>query len=73
MISAEDSEYTYEYSNYYKILPQINDWAKDTKRIKNGTKVPSGFVYSSDNNSDWMSNEELNDWIEANQKFIGNI
>lgn len=73
MISAEDSEYTYEYSNYYKILPQINDWAKDTKRIKKGTKVPSGFVYSSDNNSDWMSNEELNDWIEANQKFIGNI
>ena len=73
MISAEDSEYTYEYSNYYKILPQINDWAKDTKRIKKGTKVPSGFVYSSDNNSDWMSNEELNDWIEANQKFIGII
>ena len=43
MISVEDSEYTYEYSNYYKILPQINDWAKDTA-YKNGTKVPSYFV-----------------------------
>jgi UDP-N-acetylglucosamine 4,6-dehydratase/5-epimerase len=73
MISAEDSEYTYEYSSYYKILPQINDWAKDTKRIKQGTKVPSGFIYSSDNNSDWMSIEELKDWVNANQKFIGNI
>lgn len=73
MISAEDSEYTYEYSSYYKILPQINDWAKDTKRIKQGTKVPSGFIYSSDNNSDWMSIEELKDWVNANKKFIGNI
>ncbi len=73
MISAEDSEYTYEYSSYYKILPQINDWAKDTKRIKKGIKVPSHFIYSSDNNSDWMSIEELNDWIIANQKFIDNI
>tara|TARA_B100000902_G_scaffold399692_1_gene471870 strand:+ start:1029 stop:2030 length:1002 start_codon:yes stop_codon:yes gene_type:complete len=73
MISAEDSEYTYEYTNYYKILPQINDWAKDTKRIKKGIKVSSGFVYSSDNNSDWMSIEKLNEWINANQKFIDNI
>ncbi|WP_145596228.1 UDP-N-acetylglucosamine 4,6-dehydratase (inverting) [Candidatus Pelagibacter sp. FZCC0015] len=73
MISVEDSEYTYEYSNYYKILPQINDWDKDKTRIKKGKKVPSGFVYSSDNNSDWMSIEELNDWINANKKFIDNI
>ena len=52
---------------------QINNWAKDTKRIKKGIKVPSDFIYSSDNNSDWMSVEELNDWINANQKFIDNI
>ena len=32
MISSEDSFSTYEYSNYYKILPQINEWKKDSLR-----------------------------------------
>ena len=59
MISSEDSDYTYEYKDYYKILPQINNWSKDTKRIKNGAKVPSGFVYSSENNSEWMTKKTL--------------
>ena len=50
MISKDDSNSTYEYSHYYKILPQINEWAKDKFRIKKGKKVPHGFHYSSDNN-----------------------
>ena len=28
MIGTEDSYSTYEYSDYYKILPQINEWGK---------------------------------------------
>jgi UDP-N-acetylglucosamine 4,6-dehydratase/5-epimerase len=28
MISNDDSYSTYEYPNYYKILPQINEWGK---------------------------------------------
>ena len=46
MIGAEDS-FTYEYSEHFKILPQINGWADDKKRIKEGVKVPDGFVYAS--------------------------
>jgi FlaA1/EpsC-like NDP-sugar epimerase len=56
MISSDDANSTYEYSDYYKILPQINEWAKDNLRIKNGKKVSEGFYYSSDNNSQWMTN-----------------
>jgi len=73
MISAEDAFYTYEYSDYYKILPNINDWGHCKDRIKDGVKVPDGFVYSSDNNTDWMSNDELNDWIVKNESKIGKI
>jgi len=72
MISAEDSYSTYEYSNYYKILPQFNNWGKDRLRIKNGKKVPKGFIYSSDNNSKWMTKLELKRWVESNKKNIGN-
>ena len=66
MISQEDSFYTYEYPDYYKILPQINDWGKDRLRIKNGKKVTDGFVYSSDNNKEWMTKSDLKKWIDEN-------
>ena len=73
MISAEDSYSTYEYSNYYKILPQINEWRKDSLRIKDGVKVSEGFSYCSDNNSEWMTKSELKTWIDANQNYIDKI
>jgi hypothetical protein len=38
MISQEDSNYCFEYSSYYKILPQLNNWHKDKKRIKTAKK-----------------------------------
>ena len=47
--------YTYEYRGYYKILPAIHDWSSDPARIKDGSKVPPDFVYSSNTNADWMS------------------
>ena len=66
MISLEDSPHTYEYENYYKILPSINMWSDDPIRIKDGKKVEDSFVYSSDNNSEWMKSSELKKWIDLN-------
>lgn len=73
MISSDDSYSTYEYSSCYKILPQINEWGKDNSRIKDGKKVKEGFVYSSENNSEWMTKSDLQKWIDFNKKYIGNI
>lgn len=73
MISAEDAYYTYEYPGHFKILPTINDWGESEERIKDGVKVPEGFIYSSDNNTDWMSREELADWIAHKKDRIGEI
>ncbi len=73
MISAEDSFHTYEYPEHFKILPAINGWSDSPERIKDGVKVPEGFVYSSDNNAEWMSIDELRAWIDANQHKIGAI
>ena len=63
MIGAEDAPFTYEYEDYFKILPMINDWFNSKDRIKNGVLVNTEFNYSSDNNSEWMSVEELREWI----------
>jgi len=73
MISPEDAEFTYEYEDYYKILPNIFDSNTLKNYIKNGKKVPSGFSYSSDQNTDWFSASELKDWIKKNHSLIGLI
>jgi len=73
MIGASDSYSTYDYPKYYKILPQINNWAKDSSRIKKGKKVPEGFIYSSEKNSEWMTESDLKKWINTNKNNIGKI
>ncbi len=73
MIGAEDSYYTYEYPEHYKILPAINGWSDSPERIKDGKKVPEGFTYASDSNPEWMLPEVLQSWIDANADKIGRI
>ena len=70
MISSEDSMFTYEYKNHFKILPLINNSHKDESRIKDGIKVKEGFSYDSLNNEDWMSKDELLNWIQKNHPEI---
>ena len=73
MIGPEDALYTYEYPYHYKILPSINKWAQDPERIGDGVKVDPSFIYSSDNNKEWMEIKTLQDWIKVNRNKIGNI
>ena len=73
MIGAEDAHYTYEYAEHFKILPAINNWHNSPERIKDGRKVAENFVYASDNNPEWMSQDTLRQWLQANQHKIGRI
>lgn len=73
MIGIEDTRTTFEYAGHYKILPAIYGWNGDPGRIGAGQAVPSDFVYSSDNNEDWMSGAQLRQWIEVNRQKIGRI
>lgn len=73
MLGPEDSVYTYEYPDYFKILPQINDWHATPERIKDGLRVADDFTYSSGTNQDWMTRQELENWITVNKEKIGEI
>ena len=73
MIGLEDAPYTYEYPEYFKILPSINGWHNDEYRIASGIKVDSDFTYRSDNNLEWMKISELQRWIEQNKNKIGKV
>ena len=71
MIGTEDSYTTFEYKDHFKILPQINNWGTDKKRIKQGKKVKEGFFYNSKYNLDWMTKTYFKNWIKANKEFVG--
>ena len=73
MIGIEDAPHTYEYEEYFKILPAINNWSKDPDRIKDGKAVSEDFIYSSDNNKEWMKAKDLSLWIKENKNKIGSI
>lgn len=73
MIGTEDALYTYEYPEHYKILPAIHSWDCDANRIKNGKRVEEGFSYTSDNNCEWMTDADLQAWIDVNREKIGSI
>jgi UDP-N-acetylglucosamine 4,6-dehydratase (inverting) len=72
MIGSEDAPYTYEYESHYKILPQIINWSIAKNSINGGKLVNEGFVYTSDSNSEWMSPEELRNWIK-NSAFASEL
>jgi len=73
MIGAEDSYHTYEYADHYKILPAIHEWSRDPHRIKDGKKVDEGFTYASNNNAQWMTIPQLQEWLEHNQGKVGKL
>ena len=65
MISEEDAMSSYEYDWYYKILPTINKWHLDTDRINKGNLIQKGFVYSSESNTEWLTIEKLQEYLES--------
>ena len=73
MIGSEDASFTYEYDNHFKILPAINSWSSDPNRINKGKRVSDGFMYTSENNKEWMTQDQLRNWLVENESEIGKI
>ena len=68
MIGTDDANYTYEFKDYYKILPFSTEFKLNKKYIKNGKKVKSNFIYSSDSNKNWMKLKNLKQWLISNKE-----
>lgn len=73
MIGIEDAPHTFEYQDHYKILPAIHNWSSDPNRINGGVKMKDGFMYTSDKNSEWMTVDSLDSWIQTYRGKIGVI
>ncbi len=64
MITEEDARNTYEYEDTYIIYPQFDWWNLEKHFTPGGKKVPEGFRYSSDNNTQWLSVEDLRELLK---------
>ncbi len=63
MITVEDSMTTYEYDKHYIVYPQMV-WSESRKAVPTGKKVEEGFSYSSDNNTVWLTVEEIKELLK---------
>ena len=67
MITYSDSFTTYDTGKYYVVLPQITNWNLNEFIKKfNAVKVPEGFNYNSENNTEWETIESLRNLIKEN-------
>lgn len=66
MVTKEDSMTTYEYEKHYIIYPHFEWWNKEL--LPGGKKVEQGFEYSSENNTKWLSVEDLQNLLDRMKK-----
>ncbi|MDT0645918.1 UDP-N-acetylglucosamine 4,6-dehydratase (inverting) [Zunongwangia sp. F260] len=65
MITPSDSFYTYDLGKYYAILPSSPRWSlEDFKNEFHAKKVPQGFKYNSEENTDWETVDSLRSLIK---------
>jgi len=63
MVTVEDSFTTYEYDKHFIVYPQMV-WSKDKTPTPTGKKVEEGFSYSSGNNTEWLTVEEIRELLK---------
>jgi len=64
MVTVEDSMTTYEYDKHFIVYPQMV-WSDKRRAVPTGKKVPEGFSYSSGNNTEWLTVEEIRELIKT--------
>ena len=60
MVPEDDAHHTFEYDDYFAILPTFDGWDSESYVAKHGGKKCSdGFRYSSETNTQWLSVDEI--------------
>jgi UDP-N-acetylglucosamine 4,6-dehydratase len=67
LINEDEARSGVDKGEHYIILPQFEFQVKRTGLLRESTRLPTGFSYRSDNNTQWLSKEELRgllrEWI----------
>jgi len=57
LITEEDGRNTVSYNGMYVVMPRYPWWER--QNYENAAKLPEGFIYTSDTNSEWLTVEDL--------------
>lgn len=63
MVPVDDARNSLEFDDYYVILPPQESTAKRRILADGGRPCPEGFYFASDNNTKWLTKEELQSMI----------
>ncbi|MFC1603022.1 UDP-N-acetylglucosamine 4,6-dehydratase (inverting) [Pseudomonadota bacterium] len=63
MITEDDARNTVEFKDRFVIEPELTYWRKSKPLEEFGKPVSDGFSYTSDKNTDWLSDDELRELI----------
>lgn len=63
MIAEDDARHVVEFDEHYIIKPDFPQWRDEAPSYSGGKGVPEGFSYSSDNNTQWVTTDELKEMI----------
>jgi UDP-N-acetylglucosamine 4,6-dehydratase (inverting) len=61
LLTEEESRHALEFHRHFVIEPEHPFWKKDN--LEGGKVLPKGFTYTSDNNSSWLTKEELTEML----------
>lgn len=64
MITKDDCRSTYEFDKHYIIYPHFEWWDESRNDRSGGKLVEDGFEYSSANNSQWLSVEQIREQLK---------
>lgn len=68
MVPEDDARHTLEFEDHFAIMPSFHPWSdRHYARRKGGKPCPPGFRYGSDNNTQWLSVEDLRGLIKEVQ------
>lgn len=62
LLTEDEARHTKEYDTHFVIEPELKFWNFNNKG-SGGKKLPEGFRYSSDNNTEWLDLGDLNRMI----------
>jgi UDP-N-acetylglucosamine 4,6-dehydratase len=57
LLTEDEARHAREFDTYYIVEPEHSFW--DKNGFKDGTTLPDGFAYTSDNNTQWLSGDLL--------------
>jgi len=71
MISEDDARRTLELGDHYVVQPQFSWWDAGTEELrKAGSPVSDRFRYSSDENDEWLSVDELREIVQPIEERV---